>query len=196
MTTELRRARFRQLMLFLLICASLLGETWRLVEWQSQDHLALAALAQQQQLQPIIVPAGRGAVTDANGSLLALSVTENALDADPQAIQQANSDHPGALDDTVQQLSSILNLPATLLRPQLLLSQHGQPLPFTFLVDAQGQKIHATATQSGHIQDLLKQGQLDGIGLLPESVRHYIDGSLAAQLLGFVQQDTAIGQYG
>ncbi len=196
MSTELRRARFRQITLFLLICLSLLAITWRLAEWQLEEHLALAALANQQQLLPIIVPAGRGAITDANGNLLALSANENALDADPQAIQQANSDHPGTLESTLWQLASILNTPAALLRPQLLRSQDGQPLTFTFLVDALGQKIHATTAQSDHIQDLLKQGQLGGIGLLPESVRHYIDGSLAAQLLGFVQQDSGSGQYG
>jgi cell division protein FtsI (penicillin-binding protein 3) len=35
-----------------------------------------------------------------------------------------------------------------------------------------------------------------GIGLQPESVRNYVDGSLAAQVLGYVQRDTGDGHYG
>ena len=196
MSNELRRARLRQIIIFLLIGGSLLAIVGKLAYWQLGQHLTLVALASQEQRQPIIVPAGRGSIYDVNGNLLALNVTENALDANPQAIEQANSDHPGTLDSTIAQLAAILNLPASLLRPQLQLSQHGQPVTFTFLFDTQGQKIHATQDQSVRIEALLQQGQLGGIGLLPESLRVYVDGSLAAQLLGFVQQDNGIGQYG
>src|SRR5215813_8625107 len=196
MSHELRRARFRQIILFLLICASLLIVVSRLAYWQIQQHLALTALAQQEQQQPIIVPAGRGSMYDVNGKLLALNVAENALIADPRQIQQANSDHPGTFDTTLDTLASILSVPADLLRPQLLLSQHGQPVTFTFLFDANKEKLYATADQSSHIEALVKQGKLAGIGLLPESLRFYINGSLAAQLLGFVQQDSGVGQYG
>jgi cell division protein FtsI/penicillin-binding protein 2 len=196
MSHELRRARRWQRIFFLLICGSLLVLMVRLADWQLEQHLALAALAAQEQRQPIIVPAGRGSISDVNGNLLALNVTEQALYANPQAIQQVNSDQPGTFETTLGQLASILNLPVGLLRPQLLLSQHGQPVTFTYLFDAQGQKIYATPAQSARMQKLFQQGLLGGIGLLPESVRVYIDGSLAAQLLGFVQRDSGIGQYG
>ncbi len=196
MNDKLRRARLRQAILFLLICGSLLAIVGRLAYWQLAQHTALAALAEQEHLGPITVPAGRGSLYDVNGKLLALNITENAVEADPRTILQENNDHPGTFDRTLSQLASILNQPADLLRPQLQLAHNGRPAPFTFLLDAQGQKIHATPEQSKRIQNLLDQGQLIGIGLLPESLRVYINGSLAAQLLGYVQQDTEVGQYG
>ncbi|HLV99738.1 MAG TPA: penicillin-binding protein 2 [Ktedonobacterales bacterium] len=194
MSKELRRARLWQIGFFLLICISLLALMQRLVYWQLQQHGLLAAMAHQQ--QPITVPAGRGSIYDANGTLLALNVMENAVVADPQVIQQANGDQPGTFDNTLSQLVSILNVPAAVLRPKLLLSQQGQPATFTYLYDSNNQKIYATQDQSNRITALLNNGQLGGIWLLPESVRHYVDGSLAAQLLGFVQQGGDNGQYG
>ncbi len=196
MIDELRRARFRQAILFLLICASMVAVTARLAYWQLTQHASLAARAEQEHRRPFIVPAGRGSIYDSNGHLLAVNITEDAIEADPQAIQQENNDHPGTFDRTVNQLSSILNLPADILRPQLLLSQDGHPVTFTFLHDASGYKIHLTQDQSRQVQQLLSQNQLWGIGLLPESWRVYVDGDLAAQLLGFVQQDTGEGKYG
>src|SRR5579859_787065 len=196
MTKELRRARLRQLILFLLLGGTMLAITGRLAYWQLGQQAALAARADQEHRRPITVPAGRGSIVDANGNLLALNITADAIEADPQLIDQTNSDHPGAIDRTLDQLASILQQPADLLRPQLLLTQNGQPVTFTFLRDAQGQKIHATQDQSNQMQQLLDKGQLAGIGLIPESLRVYTDGSLAAQVLGFVQQDTSIGQYG
>jgi cell division protein FtsI/penicillin-binding protein 2 len=194
MSKELRRARRWQIGFFLLICISLFALVERLADWQLVQHNALAAKAHQQ--QPIPVPAGRGSIYDVNGNLLALDVLENAVVADPQAIQQANSDQPGTFDQTLNQLATILNVPAAALRPLLLLSQQGQPATFTYLYDSQNQKIYANTDQSNRIEALLNNGQLEGIGLRPESVRHYIDGSLAAQLLGYVQQDNGTGQYG
>ncbi len=196
MSKELRRVRIWQMVFFLLICLSLLALLQHLIFWQLQQHNMLAALALQEQQQPIIVPAGRGSIYDANGALLALNVMENAVVADPQAIQQANSQQPGTFNTTLSQLVSILNVPAAMLRPRLLLSQQGQPVTFTYLVDGNNQRIYATRSQSNRITALLNNGQLEGIGLLPESVRHYLDGSLAAQVLGFVQQDSGTGQYG
>ena len=196
MTNELRRARRRQIFLFLLICGSMLAITARLAYWQVIRHSSLVALASQEHTRPILVPAGRGSIYDANGNLLALNVTEDAVDADPQAILQENTDSPGTLNSTIEYLASILEQPTDILRPQLILSQNGQPVTFTFLRDTQGQKIHATQAQSAAIKKLLNNNQLWGVGLLPESWRVYVDGSLAAQLLGFVQQDTEEGKYG
>ncbi len=196
MTDELRRARFRQASLFLLISASIIAITGRLAYWQIGQHNALAARADQEHKRPFIVPAGRGSIYDINGRLLALTLTEDAVEADPQAIQQENSKHPGTLNQTLDQISAILAIPAEVLRPQIQLAQGGHLLTFTYLRDANGNKIHTTRQQSNQIDQLLNQGQLWGIGLLPESQRVYIDGDLAAHLLGFVQQDSGDGQYG
>lgn len=196
MTNELRRARSRQTILFLLICGSMLAVSVRLAYWQLGQHQTLAARADQEHRHPFIVPAGRGSIYDANGNLLALTVTANAVVADPQAVMQENSDHSGTLDSTLSQLAQILSLSAATLRPQLTLMQNGQAASFTYVRDDQGHKLYASPTQQNQITTLLNNNQLWGIGLLPEAQREYSDNDLAAQLLGFVQQDTGVGQYG
>jgi cell division protein FtsI/penicillin-binding protein 2 len=195
-TDELHRARSRQAVLFLLISASMIAITARLAYWQIEQHNPLALRADQEHKHPFIVPAGRGSIYDTNGKLLTLTLTVDAVEADPQAIQQENSSHPGTLNQTLDQISTILAIPTDVLRPQIQLAQDGHLLTFTYLHDANGNKIHTTRQQSDQITQLLNQGQLWGIGLLPESQRVYIDGDLAAQLLGFVQQDSGDGQYG
>ena len=196
MSDELRRARFRQAILFLLISASMIAVTGRLAYWQIGQQSALTLRADQEHKRPFIVPAGRGSIYDSNGKLLAITLTEDAVEADPQAIQQEDSEHPGTLAQTLEQVSMILGIPADVLRPQLLLAQNRRLLTFTYLRDAAGSKIHTTRQQSTQINQLLSQNQLWGISLLPESQRLYVEGNLAAQVLGFVQQDAGDGQYG
>ncbi len=196
MSEEVRRARHRQVILLALIFACVLAAVARLAYWQLGEHQVLAARAEQEHRHPFLVPAGRGSISDANGHLLALTRIEEALVADPQAIDEANSNHPGARAQTIARLAGLLNLPAALLGEQLTLTQGGHLVSFTYLHDAQGKRIYATDAQRQQINEWLQEQQLWGIGFLPESQRIYIDGNLAAQLLGFVQRDTGAGQYG
>lgn len=196
MTRDLMRARSRQAFLFVLIGVAMLAIIGRLVYWQIGLHAALAARANQEHERPFVVPAGRGSIYDSNGKLLALNITEDAVEADPQAIKQEEGQNPGSFEQTMDHLATILNISSDVLRPQLQLSQNGQPVTFTYLHDANDIKIHATQQQSDQINQLLNNNQLWGIGLLPESWRVYLDDDLAAQLLGFVRQDNGEGQYG
>lgn len=196
MTKELMRARSRQAFIFLLIGVAMLTIIGRLVYWQIGQQAALAARAIQEHKRPFIVLAGRGSIYDSNGKLLALNITEDAIEADPQAIKQEEEVNRGSFEQTLGHLAAILNISADVLRPQLQLAQNGQPVTFTYLRDANGTKIHATQHQSNQINQLLDNNQLWGIGLLPESWRVYPDDNLAAQLLGFVRTDNGEGQYG
>lgn len=196
MTKELMRARSRQAFIFLLIGVAMLTIIGRLVYWQIGQQAALAARASQEHTRPFIVLAGRGSIYDSNGKLLALNITEDAIEADPQAIKQENGENPGSFERTLDHLAAILNISADVLRPQLQLARNGQPVTFTYLHDANDTKIYATQHQSDQINQLLNNNQLWGIGLLPESVRVYLDDNLASQLLGFVRQDNGEGQYG
>jgi cell division protein FtsI/penicillin-binding protein 2 len=196
MNAELRRARQRQMVLLVLLLACFLGAGAKLAYWEGDQHQALAARAQQEHRRLILIPAGRGSLFDVNGHVLALTVTEQAIIADPHAIAQAERDHPGRRDQTITRLADLLNLPEELLREQLTLPQDGPAVRFTYLHDAQGHHVYATPAQRRQISDWLGTQQLWGIGLLPESRRVYVDGDLAAQVLGFVQQDTGVGHYG
>jgi cell division protein FtsI/penicillin-binding protein 2 len=196
MTDELRRAHRRQTILLLLIVASFLGASIRLAYWQVGQHQALAARADQEHQRPFHIPAGRGSIYDANGHLLALTRIENAIVADPQTIDQANTNHPGARDQTIARLAALFNLSQAVLGDQLTLAQGGHLVSFTYLHDAQGNRLYASDAQRQQITQWLQDEQLWGIGFLPESRRIYVGGDLAAQLLGFVQQDSGVGQYG
>jgi cell division protein FtsI/penicillin-binding protein 2 len=196
MNDELRRARRRQTLLLALIVVCFLGASAKLAYWQLGQHQVLAARADQEHQRPFNVPAGRGSLYDANGHLLALTRIEDALVADPQSIDQANSDHPGIRDQTIARLAALLGLPADVLGKQLTLTQGGHLVSFTYVHDGQGNRVYATNAQRQQITQWLQAGQLWGIGFVPESQRIYVDGDLAAQLLGFVQQDTGVGQYG
>ncbi|HEY7125086.1 MAG TPA: penicillin-binding protein 2 [Ktedonobacterales bacterium] len=196
MTDELRRARRRQTFLLVLIVCCFLGASAKLAYWQLGQHQMLTARADQEHQRPFNVPAGRGSIYAANGQLLALTRTEEAIVANPEVIDQANTADPGARDQAIARLAALLNLPADLLGDELTQSQGGHLVSFTYLQDGDGNRIYASDAQQKQITTWLQNDQLWGIGFLPESRRVYIDGDLAAQLLGFVQQDTGVGQYG
>ncbi|MGH2486397.1 MAG: hypothetical protein ACRDHE_10320, partial [Ktedonobacterales bacterium] len=69
------RARARQGVIFLLLAGVLLLLGGRAAFWQTFEHGMLAARANAEQLRAFTEDAGRGAIYDANGRVLAVSVT-------------------------------------------------------------------------------------------------------------------------
>ena len=62
----------------------------RVAYWQIWQHTRLAQLANQEDLRAIQSYAGRGSILDTNGKILALSVTEDEVIADPDVIRSVN----------------------------------------------------------------------------------------------------------
>ncbi len=161
---------------------ALVGLGWRVAYWQFERQAMLSAWADDEHLRALQVPAGRGEILDANGVILALSVTEDSVVADPEVL-----DATGTLDRT----ASLTGLPAQTVR-----SQFDVPGQYAQLRGRDGLPLLLTAEQSAMLALLVESGSLPGIALIPQVQRVYPSGALAAQVLGFVRASDGSGQYG
>src|SRR5581483_2447223 len=165
------RARQFVVFAFLLLFATVLGA--RLYYWQVQRHAWLADMAQREHVRDEQIPARRGAIYDVNGNVLA---TNEAVDSVYAARKQI--DDP---QKTAQALSPLLGASSD----DLLKRMTDEGLQFVRL------KPWVTPDVSQRIRAL----RLPGIFLEPTTHRIYSQGTLAAQVLGFTNQD-GDGQYG
>jgi cell division protein FtsI/penicillin-binding protein 2 len=180
------RARSRQAVIFVLLAAALLALALRVAYWQIAQHAVLAARADAEHLRAFQVDAGRGAILDTNGHLLALSVTEDTVIADPDVIRGQH-----AMDATAATLGHLLGLPAPLLRDEL-----DVPGVYVQVRGANGHVLRLAPAQSDALNAAIGRGDLVGVALIPSARRVYPDGTLAAQVLGFVRASDSMGQYG
>jgi len=169
----------------------LVGLTGRLTYWQVFMHADLSARANLQHMQSLTLPSGRGMITDRNGTLLALTVTGDAIIIDPFAMQAAEKAQSGAFDRITTRIAVIANIAPDVVRPQLLL-----PTGYHAITDAMGATVHLQPTVSEQFTHAIDAERLVGISLEPQSWRVAPNGALASQVLGFVRGDTGAGQYG
>ena len=171
-------SRARALVLFVVVAFAATAIGARLVWWQVVQQPWLSGMALQQLAQQEELPAERGEITDVNGELLATSVELQSVFATPPTV-----DDPGL---TATILASVLDLPAGELRDRLR-----SDAPWVWL----------KRRVSPEVAERLRQLDLSGVGMLPETKRVYpvrgvAEGTtMAAQLLGFVDVD-GNGQYG
>ena len=83
MSTELQRARNRQMLLFLLVWVGMLILLGRLYYWQVIDGRHLAYLANIEHTQNQVVSAPRGLIYDRQGHLLASNVVRDDVYIEP-----------------------------------------------------------------------------------------------------------------
>lgn len=179
-------ARRRQEMLLALLALLLVALGGRLAYWQVGQHALLATWADAEHLRQVVLPAGRGMILDANGVILAVSVTEDAVIADPTVIRAA-----GAQRSDSAALARDTGLPAALIAAQL-----NVPGEYVQVRAADGTPVLLTQAQSDTIAAAIQAGTLLGVALYPQVQRTYPSGGLAAQVLGFVRGSDAVGQYG
>src|SRR6267154_320964 len=118
MSIEMRRARKRQMFIFLLVCVGMVGLLGRLYYWQmleSQSGYDLAQLANDEHTQDIVLDAPRGLIYDAQGHILATNVVRDDVYIEPY---QFSADHSA---DTFQ--SELAKLVDTLHRVLPAVSQ-------------------------------------------------------------------------
>jgi cell division protein FtsI/penicillin-binding protein 2 len=177
MSTELRRARSRQMIIFLLVCVGMLYLSGRLYYWQVIDGVALAEKANNEHTQVQKVSAPRGLIYDAQGLLLATNIVRDDVYAEPAQIVADYPDTYQSVRDTlVQQLHQVLsNISISVLRADLDSSLPTKRIAIS-ITPAQSEKLRAM--------------QLSYIFLEPRTLRDYPGGTLAAQILGYVQEDT------
>jgi cell division protein FtsI (penicillin-binding protein 3) len=156
----------RLLALFALLALAFAGVAARLVFLQVRDADTYRALARDQRVRNISLPATRGRILDRDGHELALSLPARAVFADPLLVHDP--------DTAASALAPLLDLPPRLLRERL-----GTGGRFVYLARRVAPAVARQIEALG----------LPGIGFLEESERYYPGGDLAAQLLGYVGID-------
>ena len=138
----------------------------RLVQLQGLEASRYRVLALQQREMTIPLPAVRGAITGANGEVLAMTVATYLVYADPPQMPAADQ------AQVATKLSTYLNMPADQI---LSLIQH--PTSQQYVVLAKG-----VSAQTG---DAIQALNLPGIALTPSYARSYPDGDTTANIVGF-----------
>ncbi len=188
MNAQLRRARNRQMFIFLLVCLGIFTLLARLYYWQilqAQSGYKLAQRANDEHIKNLTLDAPRGLIYDINGKLLATNVMRDDVYVEPL---QFTLDHSDAAQSDLEALITTLH--------QVLPKVSVEKLQQAF---ASGQytariAIGIDPSQSEQLRSL----QLPDVFLEPRTWRIYPGGSLAAQILGFVTQNDADnhGNYG
>ncbi|MEU5989303.1 penicillin-binding protein 2 [Spirillospora sp. NPDC047418] len=171
-----RRDPMKRLNVGLLAVAFLLSLfAGRLVQLQTIESGKYTEEAMRQRMHKIELPAVRGDITDAQGHPLAMTLEARKIYADPSLIEAAKR------QKIVNALAPTLGL-----NPATLLKQISRP--DTQFVDL----AHGVRPDQAR---LIMSWDLPGIGTLPEYRREYPNDSLAASVIGFVN-DTGKGAAG
>lgn len=152
--------------LFGVLTLGFAGVGARIAYLQVIDGAQYEAIAREQRIRVVDIPAARGSIYDRDGNALAISLPSKAVYADPRLVRQ-----PG---DVADQLAPLLELPRRDLSEALR-----QDVTFVYLA----RRVDLPVARQ--IEELA----LPGIGFLDESKRHYPAGDLASQVLGFVGVD-------
>ncbi|NDU73438.1 peptidoglycan glycosyltransferase [Actinomadura sp. DSM 109109] len=171
-----RRDPLKRLNVGLLVVAFVLSLfAGRLVQLQTIDSDQYTEQAMLQRMRELTLPAVRGDITDAQGNPLAMTVEARAIFADPSLIK------PDKRQPIVNALAPTLGLD-----PAKLLKQISRPgTRFVYLA-------HGVRPDQAR---LVSSWNFLGIGTLPEYRREYPNDSLAASVIGFVN-DTGSGAAG
>ncbi len=154
--------------LFALMALSLSALAVRLVLLQVRDGATYEALAMEQRVRRIALPAERGTIYDRSMHELALSLPAKAIFADPAMVQ----DPVG----TAARLAEILEV---------------KPGPLRGFLTAESRFEYLARGVDLAVANRVDRLDLSGIGFIDEPKRTYPGGSLAAQVLGFVGVDGA-----
>lgn len=188
MNSALRRARNRQMVIFLLVCTGMVVLLGRLYYWQilqSHSGYNLAQQADREHTQNIPLDASRGIIYDSQGHILATNVVRDDVYVEPH---QFSIDHAAGQEDDlnglIQDLHQVL--------PQVTIAS----LQADFNTDMGAVRIavRIDPAQSQALQRL----RLPDVFLYPRTWRIYPAGTLAAQILGYVMQNdsASTGVYG
>lgn len=158
----------RLVALLVLFTVGFSGIVVRLAQLQVRDAPSYQALARDQRVRTIPLPAARGSLFDRNGQELALSLPAKAVYADPRLVTRPAATARVVADTLKLDFADVF---ATLHRSG----------PFVYLARGVDPQVSAA----------LEARHLPGIGFLTESHRYYPANDLAPQVLGFVGVDGA-----
>ncbi len=176
MSSELRRARSRQMIIFLLVCLGIMVLLGRLYYWQIVMGSNLAQQAEAEHIQNQVLNAPRGRIYDTEGRLLATNVVRDDVYIEPlQFASDFSENYQAKRDDVIRALRQVL--------PQLSVEQ----LQKGFEQNSQTVRIAQAIdpVQSEQLHEL----QLPDTFLQSRTVRKYPNSDIDAQILGYVQLD-------
>jgi cell division protein FtsI/penicillin-binding protein 2 len=158
----------RRIRLFLALLAAAFGVLLLRAGWlQGVRAGSLSRLGETQHREQVVLPASRGTIFDRMGVQLALGEQATTVFADPMQIR-----NPRAVASVA---ARALGLDAAKLAPELADRTRG----FVY-IERQADPVRAAA---------LARRRIPGLGFYPEERRAYPQGSVAAQLLGYVGID-------
>jgi len=182
--TEVRRPKLRRASPTRRLHASLLCIGFalslvagRLIQLQGLEGATISRHAAQYRLQVISIPAERGAITAADGTILALTVQRVTVTADPP---QISGKTPAATAAVRQQVAGLLAGPLHLSEATIL-NYLNHPTSRDYVVLARGVPVPV----GNQIEALMTARHLAGINITPTYVRSYPNGNLAANVVGF-----------
>lgn len=167
---------WRSLGLMLGITALMSIVVVRLVQLQIVEGAQNQALAEQNRIRPIPLPADRGNITDRNGALLASNRLSRGVYLWPR--QQS----PQQWQNTAPQLSQILDIPATEILDRLEQTGYDSPLPVP---------ISRQITPAAFVALAERSSQFPGVEVLAGSSRFYPHKNSAAHVIGYIGEATA-----
>jgi cell division protein FtsI (penicillin-binding protein 3) len=152
--------------LFVILVLAFGAVAVRIVVLQVRDADTYLALAREQRVRSISLPAVRGSILDRDGHELALSRPARAVFADPRFVVNAAA--------TARAVAPLLGL---------------KPAPVEEVLEDDSAFVYLARRVDLNVTRQIEDLNLPGIGFLEESKRFYPGGDLAAQLLGFVGVD-------
>lgn len=155
----------------------------RLVQLQGLDQAKYLTLSQNQRLHTASIPAVRGAITTADGTILAMTVPVDTVTADPP---QITGKTPQATSAKRQQTAELLAGPLHL-APAAIVHLLDHPTSHDYVVLANG----VPDATGSRISALTAARKLTGIYLTPGYARTYPNGDLASNLVGFTTTNSA-----
>ncbi|GHO75468.1 peptidoglycan glycosyltransferase [Ktedonobacter sp. SOSP1-85] len=184
MSPELQRARSRQMIIFLLICVLMFALLGRLYYWQVMRGPQLAKWANDEHIQNQVVDAPRGVIYDSLGVVLATNVVRDDVYVEPI---QFTSDYTDAEKAQVELQNIVTKLHKAL--PDLTAEQ------LTKFFSSGRATVRIASLISPEQSQQLRASRIPYTFLEPRTIRVYPSGTLAAQILGYVQPDKG-GLYG
>jgi cell division protein FtsI/penicillin-binding protein 2 len=179
MSTELRRARSRQMVIFLLGCSGMIILLGRLYYWQIWQSSLLTRQANSEHIQNQILNAPRGLIYDAQGHLLATNVVRDDVYIAP--LQFASDFADSYATELLTEVHALHQVLPSVSEDQLRKD-------FSFSLQAVRVAEQIDPGQSQRLRNL----HLPDTFLQPQTWRIYPGGNLASQIIGYVQDGKGI----
>ena len=153
----------------------------RLYYLQIIRHEELQEKAVAQQTRSSTITASRGTIYDASGEILAISASAETIFISPHEIAEYECDK----DLIADTLAEILGVDRDSVRKK----EEKEESYYQVI------KLRAEQEEADRVREFINEEEIRGIYLVPDSKRYYPFGSLASQIIGFVNADNE-GAYG